>query len=214
MDPRWGMQREAIMANYPKKVRVKGGAELTLRPAAPSDEQALLEFFRERVPEADRRFLKEDVTDPEVIKRWLGQLDFDRVFPIFAFDGDELVGDATLHRDPGGWSQHVGEIRVVVAQAWQRKGVAHALIRELVDRANEQGLELLEAHVLEGQHAAQQTLEALGFHPETVLRNRAKDRTGRRRNILVMTNDVSELWRAMEEMVREMELGGPLSGQY
>lgn len=202
------------MGSYPKKVRLKGGDEIELRPCEPSDEKALLEFFSERVPEPDRRFLKDDVTDPAVVKRWVGNLDFSRVYPMLAFVGDQIVGDATLHRNPFGWSKHVGEIRVVVAKDWQRKGVAQALTNELVTVAHDEGLEILEAHVLEGQHAAQGALEALGFHAETVLRNRAVDRTGRKRNILVMTNDVSELWRKLEEMVHEMELGGPMSGQY
>jgi RimJ/RimL family protein N-acetyltransferase len=203
-----------MMASYPRNIRLKGGDELTVRPCEASDEQGLLEFFKERVPEGDRLFLKDDVTDPAVIKRWISHLSSDRVFPLLAFDGDKLIGDATLHRNPYGWSQHVAEIRVVVARDWQRKGVAQGLVGELVSRAHELGLEILEAHVLEGQHAAQRALEALGFHAETVLLNRAIDRKGQKRNILVMTNDVSKLWRKMEEMFSEMELGGPLSGRY
>lgn len=202
------------MARYPRKIRLQEGDELVVRPCEAADEQRLLQFFTERVPEGDRLFLKDDVTNPAVIKRWISDLDFGRTFPLLAFDGDTLIGDATLHRNTFGWSQHVAEIRAVVARQWQRKGVGQALVGELVSRAHDQGLEILEAHVLEGQHPAQRALEALGFHAETVLRNRAIDRRGRKRNILVMTNDVSELWRKMEEMVSEMELGGPLSGSY
>ncbi|MBW2524229.1 MAG: GNAT family N-acetyltransferase [Deltaproteobacteria bacterium] len=199
------------MATFPKTIRLKGGDELTLRPCEAADEKALLEFFAERVPASDRRFLKDDVTDPAVVKRWVSHIDLSRIFPLLALHGDQVVGDATLHMNPVGWSKHVAEIRVVVAKDWQRKGIAQALTTELISLAHDKGLDILEAHVLEGQHAAQRALEAMGFHPETVLRNRAKDQTGRKRNILVMTNDVSELWRKMEQMVTDM---GPLSGQY
>lgn len=202
------------MADYPKTVRLKGGDELVLRPCEKSDAKALLEFFTQKVPEEDRRFLKDDVADPAVIKRWVENIDFSRIFPLLALVGDELIGDATLHCNPYGWSKHVGEIRVVVARAWQRKGVAQELTNELVSRAHDQGLEILEAHVLEGQHAAQGALEALGFHAETVLLKRAKDRTGRHRNILVMTNDVSDLWRKMEELVNRLDEVVPHSGRY
>lgn len=202
------------MASFPKTVTAQGGEELILRPCEATDEQALIDFFTKRVPEGDRLFLRDDVTDPSVIKGWLQKMDHSRVFPLLAFHGDDIVGDATLHTNAHGWSRHVGEIRVVVARDWQRKGVAQLLTNQLIQRAHKLGLEILEAHVLEGQHGAQRALEALGFHSETVLRNRATDRTGRRRNILLMTNDVSELWRRMEELMSELELGGPHSGRY
>ena len=45
-----------------------------------TDEAALLDFFL-RVPDADRFYLKEDVTSPEVIGRWFEHLDYGRVLP-------------------------------------------------------------------------------------------------------------------------------------
>jgi RimJ/RimL family protein N-acetyltransferase len=196
------------MTNSSRTVRLRDGGELTCRPARAGDEQALLAFFR-ALPEEDRQFLRHDVTDPAVIRRWMGSIDLDRVFPLLALSGDEIVGDATLQRYPYGWSKHVGEIRVVVAKAWQRRGVAGVLVHELVGLAQEWGLELLEAQVLEGQHGAQRCMEALGFRVETALRGRAKDQSGRRRNVLVMINDVAELWRQMEDLVADLELSEP-----
>ncbi len=193
------------MAEYPKEVRLPTGEDVVVRPLERTDEQSLLRFFKE-VPDQDRLFLKEDVTDPTVVKRWVENIDLERIYPLLAFEGDEVVGDATLHRNPFGWSKHVAEIRVVVAEAWRRKSVAQVLVNELVSRAHTQGIEILEAHILEGQYGAQRALESLGFAAETVLRSRATDRTGRRRNIIVMTNDVSELWRRMEELVTELDV--------
>ncbi len=198
------------MAKYPKTARLSGGDEITIRPLEKTDHAALVSFFSQ-VSEEDRRYLKEDVTDAQVIQRWIDNIDFDRILPLLALSGDQVVGDATLHCNPFGWSRHVAEIRVVIAQKWQRKGVGGALIDELVGRAHERGIEILEAHVLEGQHGAQRALEALGFQVETVLRGRATDRTDRRRNIMVMTNDVSEMWRKMEELLQDT---GPYSGRY
>ena len=201
---------ERDVSEYPKSLNVDGGQELIMRPVEETDEQALIRFFRE-LSEKDRRFLKDDVTDEAVIKRWMVGLDFDRVFPLLALHNGEVVGDATLHRNRYGWSRHVGEVRAVVSKEWPRRGVAQALIRELVSHAVDAGLELLEAHVLEGQHSAQKALEAIGFRATTVLSNRAKDQTGRLRNVVIMTNDVSELWRRMEDLIDD---GGRRSGHY
>lgn len=192
------------MASFPKTMTLKGKEELTLRPAEQADERALVEFFA-AVPEEDRLFLKEDVSDPAVVKSWLQHLDHERIFPLLALHGSEVVGDGTLHCNPFGWSRHVGEVRVVVARSWQRKGVGQLLVRELVARAIDRGLEILEANVLEGQHDALRAFERIGFKVETVLKGRATDRTGRRRDVLVMTRDVSELWRRMEDMITDME---------
>jgi RimJ/RimL family protein N-acetyltransferase len=172
----------------------------------------LLERFFRQIPSEDLQFLKDDVTDPAVIARWVENLDLERVFPLLALVDGEVVGDATLHRSLVGWSRHVAEVRVVVALAFRRKGVAEVLVRELVSLAADSGIDILEAHILQGQLVAQQTLEAFGFEVETVLRNRATDRTGRRRNVQVMTNDVAELWRRMEDLLADYDT--PQSGMY
>jgi len=202
---------EGRAEEYPKDVKIGGGEALTLRPAGRSDEAALLTFFK-AIPEKDRLFLKDDVTDPAVIARWSEHIDLERVFPLLALRGEEIVGDATLHRSLHGWSRHVAEVRVVVAEGWRRKGVAQVLIHELVSRATDVGVEVLEARILDGQHGAQRAFEAIGFEVETVLHGRATDQTGRRRDVLVLTNDVAELWRRMEDLISDMS--GPQSGMY
>jgi len=192
------------MATFPIHRKMKSGDELELRPPEKDDEQRLIDFFTV-VPPEDLLFLKEDVTDPAVIKGWLSDMNHDRVFPLLALSGDKVVADGTLHRNTFGWSKHVAEVRVVVARDWQRKGVSQIVVRELVARAIDTGVEILEVNVLEGQHGALRAFERIGFKVETVLKNRATDRTGRKRDVLVMTRDVSELWRQMEDMITDME---------
>ncbi len=52
------------------------------------------------LPEADRLFLKDNVTDPAVVERWATELNYEKVFPILAWRGTRC-GDATLHKNPG-----------------------------------------------------------------------------------------------------------------
>ena len=56
------------MNAYPKDLTLRDGAVVTLEPMTESDAETVLEFFR-GVPEADRFYMKEDVTSPHVIRR-------------------------------------------------------------------------------------------------------------------------------------------------
>src|SRR2546426_377031 len=53
-------------AAYPKTIALRDGAEVLVRRLAGGDEDALLAFFQ-AVPEAERFFLKDDVTSPDLL---------------------------------------------------------------------------------------------------------------------------------------------------
>jgi GNAT superfamily N-acetyltransferase len=86
------------------------------------DAVQLFGFF-ERVPKKDRLFLKDDVTDRRVIEEWELSLDYDKVLPLVAIQSDTIVADATLHRRQGGWTSHIGKVRLVVDKAFRGKGL-------------------------------------------------------------------------------------------
>ena len=68
---------------YPKTIALRDGTEVELRTLEEGDNTRLLHFFQ-RVPEADRYYLKEDVSAPAVIRDWTANIDFERVIPIVA----------------------------------------------------------------------------------------------------------------------------------
>ena len=98
---------------------------------------------------------------------------------------------------------HVGEVRVAVAPEFRRKGLGHALCRETVRVAIDGGVEKLVAHIIENQLAARRMFDHLGFLQEAVLRDHVKDIRGKKRDIVVMANDVSHIWSAMEALVAD-----------
>src|SRR2546430_9513441 len=57
-------------AAYPKTIALRDGAEVLVRRLAAGDEDALLAFFQ-AIPEAERFFLKDDVTSPDLIGGWV-----------------------------------------------------------------------------------------------------------------------------------------------
>ena len=95
---------------YPKEVKVKDGSTIVLKPFEKKDKDALFLFFQ-KLPEGDRLFLKDNVTDPAVVERWAVELNYDKVFPLLAWRGKEVVGDATPHQNTGGGREPVRETR-------------------------------------------------------------------------------------------------------
>lgn len=174
------------MSAYPKEVTLRDGAVVTLKPMTESDADAVLEFFR-GVPEADRFSLKEDVTSPQVIRRWAAELDYDRALPILAWVDGKVVGDGTLHRSRANARRHVGQVRVVVAPEFRERGLGTVMLHELAAIANENGLERLFFEAVAEQEAqAIQAAEYVGFVQAGVLTGHAKDADGHPRDIVLM----------------------------
>jgi len=161
---------------YPKDVKLKDGSTVTLKPFERKDKEALFTFFQ-RLPEGDRLFLKDDVSDPSVIERWATELNYDRIYPLLAWKGNDIVADATLHKNLGGWMKHVGTIRIVVAKDFHRKGLGSLLANELFLHALKSGLEKVVAEVMESQPGAKRVFEKLGFKLEATFRDTCATRS-------------------------------------
>lgn len=187
---------------YPKTVTLKDGRKVVIRPLEPRDEYTLKEFFL-ALPDEDRMFLREDVTKPEVVERFIRSLGEGTVYPLIAEYEGRIVGDATLHLNRYGWSRHVGQIRVVVAREFQRKGLGSALAKYIVRHAISLGLDKLVAEVVEDQTGAIRAFEKLGFAKEAVLKGHVKDIRGYKRDLVILANDVSHIWERMEALVAD-----------
>jgi len=187
---------------FSETLALRDGTRVLVRPMQPDDGPALLDFFR-AVPLEDRMFLREDVTREETIDRFVQNLDYERVLPLLAEHDGRIVGDATLHRNQRGWAAHVGEIRIVVDPAFQRRGLGTALARQLVRVATGAGLDKLVAEVVDNQVGAKRAFGKLGFYPEAVLKGHVKDIHGAKRDLVVLANDVSHIWETMESLVAD-----------
>jgi RimJ/RimL family protein N-acetyltransferase len=196
------METKDVLKMYPKEVTLRNGQKVTLRLMTPADEGALLEFFRS-LPEKDRLFLKEDVTDPQVIHRWAKNLDYNRAIPLLALSGERIVADAPLLMRTHGWSRHVGEFRLVVSSDFRRLGLGFLLSKELFFLALSLKLEKVMAETVEEHVAIVQILKSIGFETEAVLKDHVKDIHGNPHNLLIMTHDVKSVWKRMEDMIRD-----------
>ena len=62
-----------------------------MRPLEPGD-RALLETFYSRITENDRWYMRYDVINPDVLKKWFAHMDSGQVKSIIALCGDQIVG--------------------------------------------------------------------------------------------------------------------------
>lgn len=190
-------------SQYPKTFELAKGEPVEIRPLRPDDRDRLFSFFRE-LSRRDRRFFKHDVSQREVITNWCANLDYDRVLPLLALvrqgGHQRVVADGTLHTERHGWSTHVAEIRMVIARKYRKKGLGKILLRELYDRAVERGVEKIQSLVRADDQHAIALLQRLGFKEEAVFKKHALGHTGRKHDVVVMYNDLGELWRSMEDL--------------
>ena len=171
---------------YPTVYLTTDGAQMTIRPMVPQDQDALLDFFRS-IPPEDRFYLKEDVTDPKLIARWVQTLDYSRALPLLAFLDGKIIGDGTLHHRRAGARQHIGEVRVVVASAYRNRGVGRGLLHKLIDIAGDKGLKKLTFEVVaDTEPAARHTAQVLGFVPVAVLPAHVCDLGGMSHDLIIM----------------------------
>ncbi len=191
------------MEKFPKKVKGEGGLTLTVRPMTHDDFDRVRAFFA-ALPSADRLFLRHDVTRPEVLARWFANLDYGQKLPLMALDGDKVVGHALLDGEQQGWSPHVAEVRVVVAQAYKQRSVGSLLARELFDIAIARGYEKIMARMMDTQPAAQKMFERMGFVVEARLAGHVKDLQGEQHDLLIMTCKLDDAWARMEELLADI----------
>jgi len=156
------MSLELQLQKFPKDIKLKDGSTVTLRPLRREDEKVFHEFFL-AVPERERMFIKHRVTDQAVIRDWCQNIDLGRNLPLLAFADGKILGDATLHQQLGGWKRHIGRVSVLVHPQFRGRGLARALVHEIVEIARNTGLEKVEAEFIGEQEAAIKMFALLGF---------------------------------------------------
>lgn len=168
------MSLELELQKFPKDIKLKDGSAVTLRPLRRHDEKKFHEFFQ-AVPEQERMFIKHRVTDLAVISDWCQNIDLGRNLPLLALSGDKIVGDATLHQQLGGWKRHIGRVSVLVHPQHRGRGLAKALVHEIVEISRNIGMEKVEAEFIGEQEAAIRMFAMLGFSNLLRLENYVKD---------------------------------------
>jgi len=178
---------------------------MTVVALGPERCDALLAFFGS-LPAGDLTFIKEEVTDPDTVRSWAS--DTGPGGRWVAVDGDEVTGYLALRPLPG-WSDHVGELRLVVSPTRRGSGLGRELARRAVVEGVSAGLSKLVVEVVAEQGAALALFTDLGFSGEAMLRDQIRDRNGELRDLMVLAHHVSETWAGMDAIGIADELDAP-----
>jgi len=168
------MSLELELQRFPKEIKLKDTAKVTLRPLKKTDEKGFHKFFL-AIPEPERMFIKHRVTDVAVIRDWCQNIDLGRNLPLLAMAGGKIIAHATLHQQLGGWRRHIGRVSVLVHPQFRGRGLAKALVTEILTIARSVGLERVEAEFIGEQEAAIKVFALLGFSNLLRLEDYVKD---------------------------------------
>lgn len=155
------------LAKYRNLITLSDGTHVLLRPLVPNDRDSLISLFA-HAAEEDRRYLRQDVTDRELVSSWAEVVDYSSVFPLVSVINGRIVGDATLHfRD--GAHRHQGEVRIFLAREMRRRGLGTQMLRTLVDISRGVGLHQLIALIVTDQGPVIRAFKELGFEHHCTL---------------------------------------------
>lgn len=153
---------------YPQEAVLRDGRRLILRLFTANDVDALHDFFL-RLPEDVRRFAWDRIDNRFLIETWGRELDYAKVLPVLAFDGNKVVADATLHRRHGSPLRMVGRIKWLIDPEYRGAGLGTILVNNFISTARGNGLRHLTCMLISDLEAdAVSTLSGLGFEGYTI----------------------------------------------
>ena len=153
---------DIALDRYPIELCLSNGTEVKIRPLDPYDEEVFRQFMLE-IPEAERLFIKDRVTDESLFHRWCREIDYESNLPLLAFDGDRLAAVGTLHRRHGGWRRNIGSVSVLAHPDFRGRGLVNVLLSELVDLSRRDGLNKLEAEFIGEREDGIRVFSTMGF---------------------------------------------------
>lgn len=148
-------------------ITLPDGARVLLRPLAPEDRQALIDLYKPISPE-DFRYMRHNVTDSDLVGKWVDELDYDKVLPLVAVVNERVLGNASLHFNEGP-ARHRAEVRIYLAKEIRRRGVGSRMLQALIDLAKRRNIYLIDAQIINEQATVIRAFQNLGFVRKCIL---------------------------------------------
>ncbi len=149
--------------NWERRMDLKKGGSVFVRPVRPEDEPAFVDFFSKTTKEDLRLRFFSYVRDfsHKFIAR-LTQIDYARDMAFCAFDDSgELVGVVRLHADP---ERETGEYAILLRSDMKGQGLGWALMQLVIEYGQAERFKRIEGQVLAENTTMLGMCRALGFH--------------------------------------------------
>jgi len=175
-----------------RTIVLKDGRAVLIRPLGEDDFELSRAFFQGLDAE-ERRYLRRDVTDPEVVRERLREAQTYPVVRLVALHDEAIVADGSLEHERYGWGDRAAQIRLIVAPGFRRIGLGGSLARLLYVIANQRDLERVNVRILRPQAACCGIFHQLGFREDYVLPNYVRDLDGMLQDLIILRCDLSVL---------------------
>jgi acetyltransferase len=145
--------------------QLPNGTNMVIRPIRPEDAEIEQTFIRKLSQRAKYFRFMQSITElsPQMLARFT-QIDYNREMALIAVvhvDGQETeIGVARYITNPDGKSC---EFAIVIADNWQRQGIAHRLMQLLIETARSHALKIMEGDVLADNREMLNLVSKLGF---------------------------------------------------
>jgi len=183
-----------------KSVKLRDGSEVIIRKMRRDDVDKSFAFFQKLSAE-DRKYLRKDVTKYEIVKERIRTMKADKVRRLAVLYGGEIVAEGSLELETEDWKKHVGELRLIVALDFRRKGVGTLLAKELYLLAARKRVEEIVVKMMQPQTAAISIFKRLGFSEAPKLSQQVRDLSGSQQDLIVMRCKLQTLLQEMEDFL-------------
>jgi len=164
-DPYHHLAIHPYPAHLVKQVQLNDGTDIVIRPIRPEDAEIEARFIRELSSEAKYfRFMNSlQELSQEMLVRFT-QIDYHNEMALIAVTstkaGEEQIGVARYTTNVDKLSC---EFALVVSDQWQSRGIAHKLMRNLMDIARDRDLERMQGQVLARNSKMLDLMTSLSF---------------------------------------------------
>lgn len=144
---------------------LKDGTDVTIRPICPEDAKLEQDFIHQLSPQS--RYFRFMGNIQELSLKMLvrfTQIDYDREMALVATSKEIITGIARYVTNP---DFQTCEFAIVIADAWQGKGLGYRLMEHLIKVAKERGLKIMSGTIFSSNTNMLSLVNALGFSMET-----------------------------------------------
>ncbi len=187
-----------------KKETLKDGTKVLVRELYLRDLDRLMKFYSTLPPE-DRKYLRIDVKNREIVEQRIKLTKTGNVFRLVALVEEDIIADGALELSGEEWRKHQGELRVIVARPFQHKGLGMIMVRELYFLAVKKNVEQVVVKMMRPQVAAQRIFRKLGFREELLIPDYVRDQSGKKQDLIIMTCNIKELWNELEHFYSDSD---------
>jgi GNAT superfamily N-acetyltransferase len=139
--------------------------------------------------------MRYDVSDPAVIRNWIGGGERGDVFSIVAVTEERIVAHARLHLRQTGCFRHMGRLRIMVLPEYRNQRMGTWMLLDLIQLAMDKGLRELRADFVVGiEDVAIDTAYKLDFFKMAVLEDFVRTPRGKPHDLLIMIKHLHKDW--------------------